>query len=438
MYQVKKIFSLALPSGVNAFLDVLVVALSVFFVGKISHHHIVALGVGLQFLMLFYGINTILYTGTNAILSRLVGARDFTQINHAFSSIFIGAFVICLGVLFVSYFLIEPFLNWMQLQNPSRQLTQDYLEVLVIALPSIFLKNVLVSALASFSDTLTPFIVKIIMVIACIFLNQALIFGDFGFKEMGIVGSALANVVVSYWELLALGVWIQIKKIPLKFKITFHFSFLKTMFRVGWPAGFERLLSLFSLILLSKFVASYGDKVLAGMQIGIRVETFSFMPGFGFMIAAMVLTGQNLGANKPKIATEYAHLILKISMGLMGVLGIVLVLFAKEFASLFSQDGEVLEVARSYLIAVGLSQAPLIGYFVLDGVFRGAGISKVSLYINTLSLWGLRIMPIYLLLIHHFKVEFIFAVIASETFLRSFIYYKVFSKGIWKRCGKKA
>ncbi|GHP49660.1 MATE family efflux transporter [Helicobacter pylori] len=392
----------------------------------------------MQFLMLFYGINTILYTGTNAILSRLVGARDFTQINHAFSSIFIGAFVICLGVLFVSYFLIEPFLNWMHLQDPSRQLTQDYLEVLVIALPSIFLKNVLVSALASFSDTLTPFIVKIIMVIACIFLNQALIFGDFGFKEMGIVGSALANVVVSYLELLALGVWIQIKKIPLKFKITFNFSFLKTMFRVGWPAGFERLLSLFSLILLSKFVASYGDKVLAGMQIGIRVETFSFMPGFGFMIAAMVLTGQNLGANKPKIATEYAHLILKISMGLMGVLGIVLVLFAKEFASLFSQDEEVLEVARSYLIAVGLSQAPLIGYFVLDGVFRGAGISKVSLYINTLSLWGLRIMPIYLLLIYHFKVEFIFVVIASETFLRSFIYYKVFSKDIWKRCGKKA
>lgn len=148
------------------------------------------------------------------------------------------------------------------------------------------------------------------------------------------------------------------------------------MFRVGWPAGFERLLSLFSLILLSKFVASYGDKVLAGMQIGIRVETFSFMPGFGFMIAAMVLTGQNLGANKPKIATEYAHLILKISMGLMGVLGVILVLFAKEFASLFSQDEEVLEVARSYLIAVGLSQAPLIGYFVLDGVFRGLAFLK--------------------------------------------------------------
>lgn len=95
-------------------------------------------------------------------------------------------------------------------------------------------------------------------------------------------------------------------------------------------------------------------------------------------------------------------------------------------------------MARSYLIAVGLSQAPLIGYFVLDGVFRGAGISKVSLYINTLSLWGLRIMPIYLLLIYHFKVEFIFVVITLETFLRSFIYHKVFSKGIWKRCGKKA
>ncbi|AFI06373.1 MATE family efflux transporter [Helicobacter cetorum] len=437
MYQYKKIFSLALPSGVNAFLDVFVVALSAFFVGKLSHHHIVALGVGLQFLTLFYGVNSILYTGTNALLSRLVGARDFTQISNAFSSIFIGAFLLCLGVLLISYFLVEPFLTWMQLQGPSKELTQAYLEILILALPGIFLKNVLVSALASFLDTLTPFIVKLVMVMVCVFLNQALIFGDFGFREMGISGSALANVVVSYLELLALGMWLQIKKNPLKFKICLDFSFLKAMFRVGWPAGFERLLTLFSLMLLAKFVASYGDKVLAGMQIGIRIETFSFMPGFGFMIAAMVLVGQNLGANRAKLATDYAYLILKISMGLMGVVGLVLAFFAKEFASIFSQDEEVLEVARYYLIAVGLSQAPLIGYFVLEGVFRGAGMAKVSLYINAFSLWGLRIMPIYFLVAYRFEVAYIFGVIMLETCLRACIYYKVFSKGIWKRVGKR-
>lgn len=74
---------------------------------------------------------------------------------------------------------------------------------------------------------------------------------------------------------------------------------------------------------------------------------------------------------------------------------------------------------------------------MLDGVFRGVGIFKVLLYINILSLWGLRIMFIYLFLIYYFKVEFIFVVIVLEIFLRLFIYYKVFFKGIWKRCGKK-
>ncbi len=406
--------------------------------GKLSHHHIVALGVGLQFLMLFYGVNTILYTGTNAQLSRLVGARDFSQINLAFSSIVIGAFFVCLGVLLFSYFLIEPFLLWIKLHEQSQALTKTYLQILVFALPAIFLKNVLVSALASFSDTLTPFIVKLIMVILCVFLNQALIFGDFGFCKMGIAGSALANVIVSYLEWFLLAFFLQIKKSPLKFKIQFDFSFFKNTFKIGWPAGFERLLTLCSLMLMAKFVASYGDKVLAGMQVGIRVETFSFMPGFGFMIAAMVLIGQNLGANKTELAQDYAHLILKISMGLMGVVGILLAVFAREFASVFSHDKEVIEVARYYLIAVGLSQAPLIGYFVLDGVFRGASITKVSLYINTLSLWGLRIMPMYLLVLYHFKVELIFGVIAIETYLRALVYYKVFSKGIWKRPGKRA
>ncbi|WP_104714161.1 MATE family efflux transporter [Helicobacter cetorum] len=427
-----------MPSGVNAFLDVFVIALSVFFMGKLSHHHIVALGVGLQFLMLFYGVNTILYTGTNAQLSRLVGARDFSQINLAFSSIVIGGAFVCLGVLIFSYILIEPFLLWINLDKESCELTQIYLKTLVFALPAIFLKNIFVSALASFLDTLTPFVVKLIMVILCVFLNQALIFGDFGFKEMGIVGSALANVIVSYLELFLLAFFLQFKKSSLRFTFQFDNSFLKNTFRIGWPAGFERFLTLCSLMVIAKFIASYGDKVLAGMQVGIRVETFSFMPGFGFMIASMVLVGQNLGANKTELAQDYAYLILKISMVLMGIIGILMAIFAREFASLFSHDKEVIEVARYYLIAVGLSQAPLIGYFVLDGVFRGASITKVSLYINTLSLWGLRIIPMYLLVLYHFEVEFIFGVIAIETYLRALVYYKVFSKGVWKRPGKRA
>ena len=68
---------------------------------------------------------------------------------------------------------------------------------------------------------------------------------------------------------------------------------------VGIPSGCERLFTLFSIILMTKFIALYGTYDLAGYQIATRIEGFAFMPGFGFMIAAMALMGQNLGAKKP-------------------------------------------------------------------------------------------------------------------------------------------
>lgn len=74
---------------------------------------------------------------------------------------------------------------------------------------------------------------------------------------------------------------------------------------------------------MTKFVAFYGTYDLAGYQIATRIEGFAFMPGFGFMIAAMALMGQNLGAKKPleaKYSTLNTLLLGGIFMGIVGFL----------------------------------------------------------------------------------------------------------------------
>jgi len=86
--------------------------------------------------------------------------------------------------------------------------------------------------------------------------------------------------------------------------------------KVGIPASFERTLTFGSFMLFTVIIAHYGTEVLAGYQIGLRVEGLAFMPGIGFTIAAMALMGQGLGAKKPLQAKEDVLLVLKYTIGL--------------------------------------------------------------------------------------------------------------------------
>ncbi|WP_104753551.1 MATE family efflux transporter [Helicobacter salomonis] len=436
MEKFKKILKLALPSASNNFLEIFVLAISIVFMGKLSDTHIVAMGVGLQYLLLFYSLNSIFFIGTNAMLSRLVGAKDLESVSVGYSSILMGAGVLCVFACVLGFIGIGFFVPWMGVSTQANALAHTYLEIFIFAMPAIFLKNVMVAALASLSDTLTPLLIKAFMSAICLFLNQALIFGDWGFVRLDIAGAAWANVIVSFLELAILFGVIAFKNTPLKFRWIFDWKFFKRTWHVGWPSGFERLLSLFSMTLVSKFVASYGDAILAGMQVGLRVETFSFMPGLGFTIACMVLVGQNLGANQVHIAQDYIRATLKVAGSLLGILGVLMVIFAKPFASVFTQNAIVIEVASWYLAAVGVSQVPLIFLFVLDGAFRGAGMAKVSLYINTLSLWSLRIIPMYILLKSAMDVRWLFVIICVETYVRAGIFYWAYRRGWWKKPGR--
>ncbi|MFC3848330.1 MATE family efflux transporter [Helicobacter baculiformis] len=436
MEKLKRILMLALPSASNNFLEIFVLAISIVFMGKLSDTHIVAMGIGLQYLLLFYSINAIFFIGTNATLSRLVGAQDTQNLSIGYSSILMGASAFCALACVLGLGGIKFFIAWMGVSEKASVLAQEYLQVFIFAMPAMFVKNVMVAALASLSDTLTPLLIKTLMSLLCLFLNKALIFGDYGFMRLDIAGAAWANVIVAFLEMGVLFVVIACKNTPLKFRWTFDWKFFKRTWHVGWPSGFERLLSLFSTILVSKFVATYGDAILAGMQVGLRVETFSFMPGLGFTIACMVLVGQNLGANQVQVAQDYIHTTLKVAGSLLGVLGVLMLIFAEPFALIFSQNLIVVKVASWYLMAVGVSQVPLIFLFVLDGAFRGAGMAKVSLYINTFGLWCLRIIPMYILLQCAADIKWIFVVICLETYVRAGIFYWAYRQGWWKKPGR--
>jgi len=402
-------------------------------VGRISAFAVAAVGLGLQSLMLVFAVLTVLHVGTSALLSRFVGARRMKRASIGLSTLLRFALMLSIPAMIAWYFLASNIYAWFGTAPEVIALGEDYVQMLTWMMPFIFMKLVFVSALNSAGDTKTPMKVKIVSIILNVILNYLFIFGNYGFPELGVMGAAVGTVIVNALEFIVY-VFLYIKmKTPYIPGWHYSKSLLSRALKVGIPASIERSLTFGSFMLFTVVIANYGTAVLAGYQIGLRVEGLAFMPGIGFTIAAMALMGQGLGAKKPEQAKEDVLLVLKYTSGFMFFLSFFMIFMPEKIVWIFTSDEATIKEASLYLRIVGFSQIPLAFNFVLSGALRGAGDSKWTMKINLFSLWFVRIIPAFLLSWYFHTILFVYLAMISDTFVKAFFLWKRFNADGWQK-----
>ena len=402
-------------------------------VGTISAFAVAAVGLGLQSLMFIFAVLTLFQVGTNALISRFYGAGKMSQASLALSTLYLFAFGLSLFMLPLWYLGSSELYVLFGVAKEVTELGQGYVQILTLMIPFIFMKLVFVTALNATGDTKTPLYVKLVSIVLNIGLNYLLIFGNLGFPALGVQGAAIATVVVNMLELMVYFLLYAKGKTPFKPMRRFSKNLLKRALKVGLPASYERSLTMGSFMLFTAIIADYGTEVIAGYQIGLRIEGLAFMPGIGFTIAAMALMGQGLGAKKPEQSREDVLLVLKYAVGLMFFLSFFMIFTPEYIVQFFTNDAQTIKEASLYLKIVGLSQIPLAFNFVLSGALRGAGDSKRTLRINLTSLWLVRIIPAFLLSWYFNDIIWVYIAMISDTFIKAFLLWKAFNAGEWQK-----
>jgi len=405
----QKILKISIPAALNSLMDMLQVITDLIMVGRISAFAVAAVGLGLQSLMFVFAVLTLLHVGTSALLSRFIGAGKIKRASMGLSTLLRFAFMLSLPVMAAWYYLASNIYVWFGTAPEVIALGADYVQMLTWMLPFVFMKLVFVSALNSAGDTKTPMKVKIGSIILNIILNYLLIFGHFGFPELGVLGAAVGTVIVNMLEFVVYVILYLRHKTPYIPLWHYSRSLLSRALKVGIPASFERALTFGSLML------------------------FTVIPGIGFTIAAMALMGQGLGANKPEQAREDVLLVLKYTAGFMFFLSFFMIFMPEKIVWFFTDDAQTIEEASLYLRIVGLSQIPLAFNFVLSGALRGAGDSKKTLKINLTSLWFVRIIPAFLLSWYFESILFVYLAMISDTFVKAIWLWITFNKGEWQK-----
>ena len=386
----KNILRIAFPIIISGIAQNVVNVTDTIFLGRLSN---VALGAGgnagiFYFVLVITGMG--FTTGAQIIIGRRNGEKNYTQIGKVVDHCLY--FVIPLSILlffFIKYW--SPWLLDIIIKSPNiLDASVDYLSYRAFG---IFFAYINFSFMAFYIGTTKTRVLihtTVIMMLVNVFLDYALIFGNFGLPKMGIQGAALASVISEVTALLFFIFYtiinIDIKKYDLFRFRNFDSSIFKRILKVGSPVMLQNFLSLSSWFIFFIIIEKLGEKELAISHIIRSIYMVLMIPLFGFSSATNTLVSNLIGqGNSHKVLT----LIKKVT--LLSLLSTFLVLmfnltFPKEMIGFYTKDMSLIMETIPTLHVISFTMFFFSIAFILFNGVSGTGNTKTSLLIESITI----------------------------------------------------
>ncbi len=427
---------LALPAAGEQLLGMLVGIVDTFLVGHIGAAALAAVGLANQWVFLTNALFGAIGVGSTALIARSIGAKDGPLANRVLrQSVLLGAAIgVAATVLGVA--LAGPAVALMGAEPEALGPGTTYLRIVsAVFLPAtlMFICN---AAMRGAGDTRTPLRIMFIVNGINIVVAWSLINGAFGLPRMGVTGSALGAATARLaGGILAVGTLARGRgalRLGLD-SLRPDWDLIRRILRVGIPSGLEQLLFRFGQMSYARVVATLGTAAFAAHQVALSAESLSYMPGFGFAVAATTLVGQALGAQSPKQAERNGYTAFAIGATLMGVMGVVFILFPLPLIRFFTSDPEVIALGTTPLRIVGLAQPALAATMIINGALRGAGDTRYPLYIVAGCIWGIRVpLAILFISIMGLGLEWAWVAMSVDLLFRGLFAFLRYRGGKWK------
>lgn len=434
---VKEVLRLAVPAMTENILQVMLGIVDTIFISRIGIEAIAGVGATNVLMNIYIALFTALGVGTTAVVSRSIGAKKKQEANIATEQSTILAVIIGLVLGFITLIFAKNVLQVMGAEERVITFALPYFKL--VAVPSVFLALMLVlsSALRGAGDTRTPMKVTLLINIINVVLDYVLIFGLFNFNGLGIVGAGLATTIARIIGVVLLLGYIIKKKDPLVLSIKrflrINFTMIKKVIMIGYPATIERLLMRMGQLVYATMIIKIGTEAYAAHNIAGSIESLSYMPAYGFAIAASTLVGQNLGANQPEQAEHFGLLSNRLGTVFMIGVGILFFIFARPLGLLFTNNEVVLQQVVTVLRIIALVQPALCITQVITAALQGAGDTKFPMYSTLIGIWGIRVLGIYFLgLVLKLGLIGVWISVAADLVLRGILLMLRFRKGRWK------
>ncbi|MDR0642110.1 MAG: MATE family efflux transporter [Treponema sp.] len=343
------IIRLALPMIAAMLAQAIYNMTDMFFIGQTGDPNMVA-AVSLAFplFMLSQALGNIFATGGSSYISRMLGAKQVDEARHTSSVSFYASIGAGLFLAIILFIFRTPALWLIGASSATFTHTSDYFWVINIFMPMAVAGTVLSGQMRSEGATTKAMIAMLTGIVINIVLDPILILSF----NMGTAGAAWATVagqaasfVYGLRYFLSKKTLLSVKAADCKPNKSMVFQILS----IGIPAGLGNIIMSISNILGNRMAGSYGDFVIAGIGVQMRISSLYFMLVFALVQGYQPFAGFNYGAkNYGRLRKGFKLTILYATI--LCIAGsLILRLFGDTFIRFFINDGPTIEAGRTMM-----------------------------------------------------------------------------------------
>lgn len=265
---------------------------------------------------------------------------------------------------------------------------QDYMLITALSTFGAYLHACLKEFLQAFEIVLFPNIVTMICVFLNVILNLALVFGFGPIPSLGVIGLAIASLLVRYFMGFALLIYCYIN---MTFRNYSEKSYYKSMIKIGMPI---------SLAVLVEFVAFNSIAIIMGRVSGLyaaaqnlvcTLTTISFMVPFAISNAIAVKVGFANGSKNLLDLKKYSFVGTFMSVGFMMCSAVIFLSFSKNIVGIFTVDHKLFEIAIPVMCILAVFQVFDGLQIALAGICKGIKQTNIVLFANFVAYWCVAI-----------------------------------------------
>ena len=408
-------------------------------IGQLGSKAVAGVGVGGMYIWLSQGLASMSRMGGQVQVAQYIGRGDWEEA-HGYPqaavqlSLLTGLAFSAMCVIF-----LHPLVGFFKLTDPEAlDAAFSYTRVACGLLVFSFLTLTLTGLYTAQGDSKTPFVANFIGLLINLLLDPLLILGVGPFPRIEVAGAAVATVSAQFVVMFVMmvGVFRSKKEENVLKGIRLFEPFSKeelgNICKIGGPTAIQGMVYCMISMVLTRMVAAFGAEAIATQRVGGQIESVSWNTADGFAAALNAFVGQNYGAKKMDRVQKGYRIFWTVAI--WGVLiMLAFILFPGPIAGVFFHEEKAMEIAISYLIIIGFSEAFMCVELMTIGALSGLGKTKLCSVIS-ITATSMRIPLAMVLSRTSLGLDGIWWALTLTSVAKGIIFYLTFRYQMREKC----
>lgn len=367
-----------------------------YFVSRLGYRQLAAMTFTFPVVMTVGCVALGIGVGVSSVVSRAIGAGDMHRVRRVTTDALLLAVMLVILLSGIGLWQMDRIFRWLGAAGDMIPLIREYMTIWLVGMVFVMIPITGNNAIRASGDTLWPSLIMMLGAAMNIVLDPLLIFGLWGFPEMGLRGAAVATVFARATTMVAsLGI-LSLRKGMLDIRPGSLREILRgwgEVLYVGIPAAATTMLFPLSMGIITSLVAIYGEPAVAAIGAGQRIESFAMMVIWSLSTVLAPFVGQNWSAGlygRAHRAIQLSNLF-SVIWGLLCL--VMLVVFARALAGAFSKTDRVEMYIVQYLhiapLGYGLRGVCILAsrtFSALNRPLDSSGVDMVRLFLGYVPL----------------------------------------------------